>query len=102
MARKAASKFQAGGSGTDIMTSLIGCLILILLGILIMVFITETVMVIAEPDNKSVQSVVKSHVEGFPESKAFPHGNRFKEADARRGGSCRPVFVIAGAKVRDP
>ena len=79
MARKAASKIQAGGSGTDIMTSLIGCLILILLGILVIIFVSQVLVIITEPDNKDILSVVESKVDGFRESKAFPHGNRFKE-----------------------
>ncbi|MFT5123472.1 MAG: hypothetical protein ACI9TH_001739 [Kiritimatiellia bacterium] len=70
---------DGGGSGTDIMTSLIGCLILILLGILMIIFVAQVLVVITEPDNKSIVSVVESKVDGFRESKAFPDGNREKE-----------------------
>jgi hypothetical protein len=61
------------------MTSLIGCLILILLGILIIIFVAQVLVVITEPDNKDIVSVVESRVDGFRESKAFPDGNLVKE-----------------------
>lgn len=77
--RKNRALGSGGGSGTDIMTSLIGCLILILLGILIIIFVAQVLVVITEPDNKDIVSVVESRVDGFRESKAFPDGNLIKE-----------------------
>ena len=77
--RKNVALGQGSGSGTDIMTSLIGCLILILLGILIIIFVAQVLVVITEPDNKDIVSVVESRVDGFRESKAFPDGNLVKE-----------------------
>jgi hypothetical protein len=79
MGKRRKTKGDDRGSGTDIMTSLIGCLILILLGILIIIFVAQVLVVITEPDNKDIVSVVESRVDGFRESKAFPDGNLVKE-----------------------
>ena len=79
MSNRRTEAIEGGGSGTDIMTSLIGCLILILLGILMIVFVSQVLVMITEPDNKEILSVVESKVDGFRESKAFPDGNLFRE-----------------------
>jgi len=76
-----------GGSATDIMTALIGCLILILLGILVIVLVTQALIMITDPDKSQIVSVVPSNVDGFREDKAFPKGNTEKEptyVDVRR------------------
>ena len=77
--KPSAAPSSNGTSAGDIMTSLIGCLIFILLGIMIMVLVSQVLVAMADPDGKEVISVVESHVDGFRESEAFPEGNIFKE-----------------------
>jgi hypothetical protein len=77
--KPSAAPSSNGTSAGDIMTSLIGCLIFILLGIMIMVLVSQVLVAVADPDGKQVISVVESHVDGFRESEAFPEGNIFKE-----------------------
>jgi hypothetical protein len=78
--RRKFKEMNIGGSGgttaSDIMTSLIGVMILVLIGILLTTIITQAIVVIADPNTKDVVSVLTSEVDGFPESKAFPHGNK--------------------------
>ena len=68
-----------GNSATDIMTSLIGVMILVLIGILLTTVITQAVVVLADPNSKDVVTVLESQVDGFPEEKAFPLGNDKKD-----------------------
>lgn len=82
--RRKKKEFSAGGgtggsSATDIMTSLIGVMILVLIGILLTTTITQAVVVLADPNQKDVVTVLQSQVDGFPEERAFPHGNDKKQ-----------------------
>jgi hypothetical protein len=68
-----------GSSSMDIMTSLIGCLLLILLGILVIVLVTEVSTVMADPDNVSHVGIEETSLSGFSSSDAFPGSNQMKE-----------------------
>jgi hypothetical protein len=82
--RRKKKEFSTGGgtggsAATDIMTSLIGIMILVLIGILLTTVITQAVVVLADPTQKDVVTVLQSQVDGFPEERAFPHGNDKKQ-----------------------
>jgi hypothetical protein len=85
MAVRRRKRNEGGGSGTggstatDIMTSLIGVMILVLIGILLTTVITQAVVVLADPNTKEIVSVLESKVDGFPEERAFPHNQDMKE-----------------------
>ena len=79
MGRRRNKSAAAAGSAMDIMTALIGCLILILLGILVIILVSQVMVVLAEPDQTQVHSIVISEVDGFRETEAFPRGNTVKE-----------------------
>lgn len=77
MGRQGRILVKGGSSATDIMTSLIGCLILLLLGILVIFMATQAMIVTAEPDTHWVSFAEMGS--GFRESQAFPHGNTEKQ-----------------------
>jgi hypothetical protein len=82
MARRRHHSVTAGGesgSATDLMTCLIGCLILVFIGILLMVFIAQALIKINDTDNAKIVTVTPSNVDGFREDRAFPQGNIQKE-----------------------
>ncbi len=82
MARRRHHTVTAGGesgSATDLMTCLIGCLILVFIGILLMVFIAQALIKINDTDNAKIVTVTPSNVDGFREDRAFPQGNIQKE-----------------------
>jgi len=69
------------------MTCLIGCLILVFIGILLMVFIAQSLIKISDTTNAKIITVTPSLVDGFREDRAFPLGNVAKEPtylDVRR------------------
>ena len=57
------------------MTCLIGCLMLVFIGILLMVFIAQTMITVSNPANASPIPPVHSGGAGFFEPRAFPRGN---------------------------
>ncbi len=78
---------NGSGSATDLMTCLIGCLILVFIGILLMVFIAQSLIKISDTTNAKIITVTPSMVDGFREDRAFPQGNIAKEPtylDVRR------------------
>lgn len=82
MAKRRHHTVTAGGesgSATDLMTCLIGCLILVFIGILLMVFIAQALIKINDTDNAKIVTVTPSNVDGFREDRAFPQGNIVKE-----------------------
>ena len=79
MSRRSGNAALGGDSSTDIMTSLIGCLILILIGVLIIILVAQTLVVVTEPREHEIKALVTSDVEGVPDEKSFPQGNRKKQ-----------------------
>ena len=57
------------------MTCLIGCLMLVFIGILLVVFITQSLITLSSPTNARPLTPVDSGGAGFFETRAFPRGN---------------------------
>ena len=70
-----------GASGTDIMTTLVGCLILILMAVMLLVFVVEvTTTTLASPEQKGIESALLRPVVGFDDARAFPDGDLTRES----------------------
>ena len=68
-----------GNTATDIMTSLIGVMILVLIGILLTTVVGQAAGLLTDPETKRFVEVPGALGSGFPEEKIFPHSPGGKE-----------------------